>query len=42
MLVRPRWRVKGEFLFLLKQAAIGYTTALSRNTPGIRLNVVRA
>ena len=30
MLVSPRWRVKGEFLFLLKRAAIGYTTALSQ------------
>ena len=28
MLVSPRWRVKSEFLFLLKQAAIGYTTRL--------------
>jgi len=28
MLVSPRWRVKGEFLFLLKAAAIGYTTRL--------------
>ena len=28
MLVSPRWRVKGEFLFLLKVAAIGYTKRL--------------
>ena len=33
MLVSPRWRVKGEFLFLLKQAAIGYTTRLSQQCP---------
>ena len=30
MLVSPRWRVKGEFLFLLKAFAIGYTTRLSQ------------
>ena len=30
MLVSPRWRVKGEFLFLLEAAAIGYTTRLSQ------------
>ncbi len=35
MLVSPRWHVKGEFLFLLKQAPIGYTTLLSRNPPGL-------
>jgi len=30
MLVRPRWRVKSEFLFLLQQAVISYTVALSQ------------
>ena len=28
MLVTPRWRVKGEFVFLLMRTVIGYTTPL--------------
>ena len=33
MLVTPRWRVKGEFVFLLKGGVIGYTRRLRGISP---------